>query len=41
MVKAKLFKVQAKYGTLSTTTLVTKWFKKIVGNLFDIEHSYR
>jgi hypothetical protein len=27
MVKTKLFEVQAKHGTLSTTTLVPKWFK--------------
>lgn len=27
MVKAKLFEVQAQHGTLSTTTLVAKWFQ--------------
>ncbi len=27
MVKAKLFEVQAKHGTLSTGTNVPKWFK--------------
>lgn len=28
MVKAKLFEVRAQHGTLSTTTLIPKWFKK-------------
>jgi len=27
MVKATLFEVQAQHGTLSTTTLVPKWFQ--------------
>jgi len=28
MVKAKPFEVQAQHGTLSTTTLVRRWFRK-------------
>lgn len=27
MVKAKLFEVRAQHGTLSTITLILKWFK--------------